>query len=183
MAAQPQGPINFGPSLALAEKWINETGRPTTRNLSNPLPDGTQVPVLLCTHGMYNVAITEQAGCLFVQALAQISEDVRKKLADLTPETKQKVLIALNGELSSNSRTGYSFQPPDARAMDEVQGFFVQQLLKISESDVGSFNRLCDAIQEVVTVLGKGIRVLGLFGLPQDTSTVPVRPASSALYG
>lgn len=173
----------LGPSLALAEKWIKETGRPTDRVLGDPLPDGTRLPLLLITHGNYKVLIIEQNGSLFIQASTQIPVDVRTKLAVLTDETKQKVLIALNGELSSSSRTGYSFHPSDARAINDIQGFLVQQLLRISENDISSFNRLCDSIQEVVTVLGKGIRVLGLFGLPQDTSTTSIRRASPTLYG
>jgi hypothetical protein len=113
----------------------------------------------------------------------QIPDDVRKKLLALSSEAKQKVLIALSGELSSNSRTAYVFVPLDTRGIDDLQGFLVQQLLKISEQDVGSFNRLCDAVQEVVTVLGKGIRVFGLLGSPQDASTAPTRPASPSMYG
>ena len=118
---------------------------------------------------------------VFVQV--KVTDDVRKKLADLAPEDKQRLLIALRGELSSNSRTGFSFIPQKFSSVDQLEAFNVEQLLKISEDDVSSFNRFCDALQEIVTTAMKAVSVFGLLVSTQGPSTTAVRPASGTIYG
>lgn len=161
---------------------MKETGRKTRRELSPPSPNGTKVPLLVIAHGAFKVIAREQGTCLIVSAPVQVTSEVRKKLSGLPPEDKPRVLITLRGELASNSRTGYAYHPPNLTTIDQLEGFVAEQLLKISKDNIGSFNRLCDAIQEVVTVATKGIAILGLFVPPQSTSSA-VRPASATLYG
>ncbi len=169
--------------MALAEKWANETGRKTQRALSGPLPDGTRIPVLLITHGTIPVLVREQGSCVVVFIQAKVPDDVRKKLANLAPEDKRKLLIILRGELSSNGRAGFSFIPQKFSSVDQLEGLNVEQLLKILENDVGSFNRFCDALQETVTTAMRAMSVFGLLVSTEEPSTTAVRPASSTLYG
>ena len=180
---EPKEAVHFGPSLTLAEKWMNETGRGTRHVLSDPLPDGTRLPLLLVTHGPFQVIVREQGSCIAVGAQIQIPDDVRKKLVGLSPEDQQRLSITLRAELSSNGRTAYSYHPQDVTSTNGLEGFMVEELLKIAENDVGSFNRFCDAVQEVVTIAGKGIAVLGLFTPSQSPSTTAVRSAPGSLYG
>lgn len=179
---EPPESVKFGPSLTVAEEWIRETGRETKRDLSPPLPDGKRIPLLVISHGLIKVLAREQGSCLIVSVAMPVHDAIRKKLSGLTPEDKQKVMIALRGELSSNSRGWYGYSPADATSLDQMQSFYVEQLLKVSKDDPSSFNRLCDAIQEVVGVAVKGLTILGFFAQPQSPPTSPVKPASTSLY-
>lgn len=183
MAKPPEEPVHLPTSLALAEKWANETARETKRILSNPLPDGTRVPLLLIAHGAGNALVSELGSCIAVSVQAKIPDDVRKKLASLEPEVKQRLLIAFVGELSSNARTGYLLLPQKFSSVDQLEMFSVQQTLKISEDDVSSFNRFYDALQEIVTTALRALSVFGLLTSTQGSSTTAVKPASGALYG
>ena len=90
---------------------------------------------------------------------SNLPEDVRKRLAQLNLGRQAAIPIAFMGELLSNTRTGFAFVPQKFGSIDQLQRFAVQQLLKILEDDVGSFNRFYDAVQETVTVAVKAMSV------------------------
>jgi len=184
LAAGSAESTQFGPSLALAEKWTIETGRKTQRTQSDPLHDGTRIPLLVITHGVYSVHVREQGPCIIVGVQIRINADKRAKFATLTPEVKQRLLLALRGELSSNTRNMFSYFPQMLTGLELLEAITVEQLLKISDESVTSFNRFCDAIQEVVTVAGKAAVILGLF-TPEDmpTTTATRSAAADSLYG
>jgi hypothetical protein len=183
LATVPQETVDFGPSLALAEKWANETGMSTERMMSDPLPDGTKVPLLLVTHGTFKVLVREQGTCVVVFTEPTIPDAVRNKLTSLPPEDKQRVMIALRGELSSNSSIGYAFFPTTLTSLDQLVAFSVQRLLKIAEDDIGCFNGFCDAIQGVITITVKAMTIFGIFVPTQTPSATAVRSAPATLYG
>jgi hypothetical protein len=151
--------------------------------MSGPLPDGTRQPGLLITHGAINILVREQGSCVAVFIVVKVPDDVRGKLANLMPEDKQRFYITLRGELSSNSRTAFSFIPQNLGDVGQLEALNIEQLLKISEDDVSSFNRFCDALQEIVTTTVKALSVFGLLASIQEPSTTAVRPASGMLYG
>jgi hypothetical protein len=183
LATVPQETVHFGPSLVLAEKWANEAGKSTERVMSDALPDGTKVPLLVVTHGAFKVAVREQGSCLVVFTQPRIPEAVRSKLTSLSPEDQQRVMITLRGELSSNSNIGYLFLPTKLASLDQLEAFGVERLLKIAEDDIGCFNSFCDAIQEVVTITVKAMTIFGVLVPTQTPSTSAVRSASTTLYG
>jgi hypothetical protein len=137
----------------------------------------------LITHGAIKILVREQGSCVVVFFQAKVPDAVRKKPGDLTLEDKQRLLIILRGELSSNSRTGFSFIPQNFGSVDQLEAFSVEQLLKVSEDDVSSFNRFCDALQETITTAVKALWLFGLVVSTQEPSTTAVRPASDRLYG
>ena len=171
------------PSLALAEKWATETGRKTQRILSDPLPDGSRLPTLMITQGNFKILVGEQGTCVLVFVWVKVPDNVRKKLADLAPEDKQRLLITFRGELLSSSRTGFGFIPQKFDTIDQLEVFTTQQLLKISEDDVSSFNRFCDALQETLTIAVKTMSVFEVLVSTQGPSSTAVKPASDVLYG
>jgi hypothetical protein len=150
--------------------------------MSDPLPDGTKVPLLLVTHGAFKVVVREQGSCVVVFTQPRIPDAVRKKLASLPPEEKQRVMITLRGELSSNTRLAYGLFPPNLTSLDQLEAFSVERLLKIAEDDIGCFNGFCDAIQEVVTITVKAATLFGVF-VPTETPSTTARPAPTTLYG
>jgi hypothetical protein len=151
--------------------------------MSEPLPDGTRIPLLMVTHGVLKLLVREQGSCVVVFANVRIPDQVRKKLAALASEDKQRVLIALRGELSSNGRIGFSYFPAKFSSLEQLEAFSVEQLLKISEDDISCFNRFCDALQEVATITLNASAVFGVFESTQDISTMAVRSAPTTLYG
>jgi hypothetical protein len=183
LAKSPEAPIHLPTSLALAEKWAKEMGRKTQRILSDPSSDGTRVPLLMITHGIVPVCVGEDKTCVNVYIQVKLPTEVRAKLATLAPEDKQRLLITFIGELSSNSRAGFSFIPQNLTSVEQLEIFTVAEVLKISEDDISSFNRFCDALQETVTTASKATRVFGLLMSTQTPSTTAVKPASGALYG
>lgn len=169
--------------LTLAEKWANETGRKTERT-SRTLPNGTKLPpVLTIIQGDFKIFVTEQGSCVLVFVPIKIADNVRQKLTELTPADRQRVQIAFTGELLSNSRTGYMFVPQKFTSIDQLEGYTVQQVLKIAHNDVGTFNRFCDAIQETVTIAVKAYSVFGVLVSTTSPAATAVKPASDKLYG
>jgi hypothetical protein len=129
--------------------------------MSAPTPDGTTTPFLMVKFGAYPVFVAEQGqGCIKVGLDIRIGDVARQKLMNLSPEDKRKATTALRGELSSNPRAAYSWNPPNSATLDQLQLLEIVELLKIVESDVSTFNRFIDAIQEVVT---GGDKVFQLF--------------------
>lgn len=182
MAKSPE-PVHLPSSLALAEKWAKDTGRETQRVLSDPLPDGTRLPLLVITHGAYRVLVREQGSCIAVYVVMKLPDDVRKKLASLGTEDKERLFIALRGELSSTGRNAFGYSPEPLSSVDQLEAFSVEQTLRISENDVSTCNRFYDALQETVTTIVNATSVFQVLVSTSAQSTTAVKPASGALYG
>lgn len=178
--AQPGTP-KIPRELALAERWAKDAGREVQRATAKT-PNG-DVPVLIVKHGNWAVLVRIERAAIVVFAIAQVDQEMRNRLATLDPGIQQRVLLALTTELLSSPRTGYSFVPADLKSVTALEQVSTEEVLVISESDPSSRNRFLDAIQEVVTVMVRGTRMLAIAGnQPPPTGTTPPPPPPPEMY-
>lgn len=162
------GKLNYPQSLILVEKWSKLMGKRTKR-LKAELSDGTIIPIVTINHGNISVLVRSEYEIIVVFINAEVPYDIKNQLEKLDREKQEIILESLKQQLLSNGRTGYYLEPISTSVISELSGFTIEQRIRISSKDPSSFNRLMDAIQEVITVT---IRALLLFGiLPSEPPT------------
>jgi len=178
--AQPQPP-KLPKELALAERWAKDAGKEVQRTVADT-PQG-KIPVLIVKHGPGAVLIRMEHRCIAVFAIADVDQQMRDKLSRLGSAVQQRVLVTLTNELLSSPRTGYTLFPLGLTSIADLERISVEEVIAISNSDASSRNRLLDAIQEVVTVMVRGMRILAITGdqMPPTSSATPPSPPD-AMY-
>lgn len=94
--------------------------------------------------------------------IMDIPETVRTRLGHLKAPVQQKLLAAFRHALMANERTAFALAPPNLPKgyMSEVTRFAVEQVIRIDERDLSSFNRFADGIQEVITTALKAASLI-----------------------
>lgn len=179
--AQPQPP-KLPRELALAERWAKDAGKEVQRAVADT-PQG-KIPVVVVKHADRPVLVRLERKCIAVFAIAQVDQQMREKLASLETSVQQRVLIALTDELLSSPRTGYTLSPLGLKSITNLERVSVEEVIAISETDPSSRNRFLDAIQEVVTVMVRGMRILAITGdePPPTASAAPPSPPPETMY-
>jgi hypothetical protein len=98
-----------------------------------------------------------------VALLIDVPPEVTKAIARTPITTRQWIEVNLRYELTSNGRTAFTLRPRTMQDITQLRRITVEQLIRISEDDPASFNRLADAIQEVVTTASRASAVLAPF--------------------
>jgi hypothetical protein len=154
--------------LALAEKWLSQMGKRVSRTTA-VAPTGATVPGLHVQHGTISVFILPALGgtdAITVFGVLEIPPDVRARLGRESKETQARLHQGLRYLLMLGDRTGFTILPPTATLIADVTRFSLEEILRLDEADSGSFNRLADAVQEVVNGI---VRALAVF-LPPGKS-------------
>lgn len=173
--AQPPA-LKLPRELALAERWAKDSGRTVERTRGRG-PEG-EIPAIVIKHGAYPIVAYMEHKCVRISASAQVAQQVRDKLTRLVENDQRRVLIALTNELLSNARTGYDVVPHGLASVTGLEQINVAEIIALSEEDPGSRNRFMDAVQEVVTVMVRALRILAIAGdqPPPTTSMAPSSP-------
>jgi hypothetical protein len=164
--------------LELAEKWLVSSGK-VCKGVVGKAPDGSEIAGLEIQHGAFGVLafqLPEMPGALVLRAMVTLPAPLRTSIARLSDDAARDLFVGLRQALQSGDRTGYAILPPTMAGVRDVTGYYAEQVLRLDESDPGSFNRLLDAIQELVVVI---TRANGMFqtvvGIPtQGTQKQPV---------
>ena len=67
----------------------------------------------------------------------------------------------LSQVLSENPRLGWALNPPTTATIGDLEGIRLTETFQVSESEVQSFNRFADAVQEVITAAARASAVFG----------------------
>jgi len=159
-------PSSVPPPLTLADRWARELGK-TTRLMELLDSDGSKGVVLLIVHRDHRIFIQARGECIVVTVLIEIPTEVTAAIARQSAPMKRRIEVNLRTELASNGRTAFTLRPAAMTDIEQLRRITVEQLMKVSEDDPSSFNRLADAIQEVVTTAARASAVLTPF-LPTE---------------
>lgn len=168
------------PALATAQKWATDLGNQVTQ-VTAQRPGGPPEPALQIKHGAYVLfaKLGTEAGVLVIMAIADLPPEFRARLARLDEESKIKLYVALKFALVQNSRDAFEIHPVTSKNIAEVERFGITQMLRVEEGDTASFNRLADAIQELVTGLARASMALGPVQGDSGTNVNSVRSDGS----
>jgi hypothetical protein len=146
--------------LKLAEKWLKEIGNEVSpAEATNQ--QGETLPALQVKHGAVSVLVIDRNGVMTVLSVLQIPPELRLATQKLSNETQEQMLGVLRAALMDNPRTGWTLFPPTVTRVGDLQGIQMNQLFKIDGDQSAAFNRLADAMQEVVTMT---VKVGSIFG-------------------
>lgn len=148
------------PQLQLAEKWLREIGNEVSPADATS-QQGETFPALQVKHGQVTVMVIDRNGVLTVLSVLQIPPELRQTTQQLSNETQEQMLAVLRGALMDNPRTGWTLFPSTVTRVGDLQAIQLNQLLKIIGDEASAFNRLADALQEVVTLT---IRIGSIYG-------------------
>jgi hypothetical protein len=168
--------LDFPSTLILAENWSRKIGK-KVKKTEAILPDKKKLPILAISHGKMLVYVRAEHKIIVIFTKAEVPNFITEQLKKLKKEKQEIILDSLKQQLLSHGRTGYYLDPLNASIISDLKGFTIEQRIRISNKDSGSFNRFLDAIQEVVTVT---IRALTLFGVlpsePSSTGIIQMKP-------
>ena len=134
-------------------------GRPTRRG---ELLDGNvRSPLLFVAQGNHGVLVRDHNGCIVVFLLVEISAEAKARIASLPPPIQERGLRTLRHQLLSQTRCAFALSPSEPRTILAVDRIAVEQLIRITKDDPGSFNRYADAIQETVNAAVRAFWFLG----------------------
>jgi hypothetical protein len=148
------------PQLQLAEKWLKEIGNEVAPAEATS-QQGETFPALQVKHGQVALMVIDRNGVLSVLSILQIPPELRQTTQQLSNETQEQMLAVLRGALMENPRTGWTLFPPTVTRVGDLQAIQLNQLLKITGDESAAFNRLADAMQEVVTLT---IKIGSIYG-------------------
>jgi len=147
------------PQLALARRWAVQLGN-TVEPVQATDAQGDAVAAFGVRHGPIQLIILETpTGVLTVLAVITIPPELRQTIGRLPPEFQAKMQETLKLAFMDCPRVGWNLIPPTATLIGMVERFDLSENLRIVDSDVASFNRFADAIQEVVTLAVRGQQV------------------------
>jgi hypothetical protein len=174
----------FPAQLELAEKWIRQMGKEVHR-VTLDRNDGGKEPALAVRQGSVTVHVRAEADCVVVFGLFPIPKEVRARLSALPGALQIKMLQALRRELLIHSRSAFGLAPPTVRDLATLEGFSIEQLLRVGDDDPSSFNRLADAIIEVTSDGLRGASVVGvaLQSAGQETMNVNSKDVPDRMFG
>ena len=136
-------------------------------------PHGQVVPAIGIQHGPAKILVVERDGFLTMVAQIDIPAPMRESLSRFGIQLQEKMLETLKLAFMDVPRVGWTILPPSSTRIDQVERVLITELLRISESDIGSFNRFCDAIQELTTLV---VRAIQVYTAPSKGSTSPNSP-------
>lgn len=139
------------PTLQVVERWAREMGNEVAP-ASATNQAGQTLPALSVKHGAVTLLIVDQNGVLGVMSLTQIPPELRQATESLSNEIQERILNALRSGLMDNPRTGWTLVPSTVTRISELEAIQLIQLLRVAEQGIEGFNRLADAIQEIVTM-------------------------------
>jgi len=152
--------------LLLTKRWVGEMGK-RSRFVELQDRDGLRGAVLVVDHLGWKVFIQERSRCILVMVIVDIPRALVEKVSSMPEPIQSRLECNLRIELTSNARTAYTLRPSQAQHLSSLRRMTVEQLIRVSGDDPSSFNRLVDAIQEVVTTATRASSVLTPF-LPKD---------------
>jgi hypothetical protein len=139
-------------------------------------PNGKEIPVLNIQRGPFGLGAfcpSPDVPFIVVRVNAPIPASLRATVARLSDDAQRQLTEAIYLALQSNARNGYAVFPPDATNAAKMEMIQVEQILRLDEQDASTFNRLLDAIQELIIAM---MRVGRPFAL--QVQGPAVRPSS-----
>ena len=156
MAAAP-----LPPQLALAERWIQRLGM-STRPTEGTDPSGAQIRGLEIHRGPFVLVAFSPPSTtepfLILKVIANLPASMQAAAGRLGEETRRQLLDEVFAALQSNPRSGFQVVPEGATDFSQIQQISLEQVMRLEEGDPGSFNRLSDGVQELVTGLTRVTR-------------------------
>jgi hypothetical protein len=170
LTAKPTQPAKgeLPKQLALAEEYATGLGKQVER-LEVTAGDEKR-PALKVFHGSFFVLVLTLGDGLVLLLDLTIPAKDRERLKAYTPQTQEDLLITLRSDLLRRPRTGHSFAPQNPRVISDLEAVRVEQQLVLSRNEVGTQNRLQDAIQELVQAGAAASQILTL-GDPKAADT------------
>ena len=130
---------DFPLQLVLAENWVKRLGKPVSR-IEVGVNEIKQ-PALEIGHKDRPIFIRTHKDLISIFVIIEISEEVREDFTKLDPPTQEKILMLLKHQLLSQPRSAYMIKPPDAGLISEIYRIVFEQIIYISTTEYGSFNR------------------------------------------
>ncbi len=146
-------------SLRLVEKWAAHRGDGTSRG-GGIFESGRIEPIVRIHHGAAPIYVRDRGKCLMVLGVIEIPEEARHGLARAPPDDRMVFLHGLREILMACPRVGFGFGPSGAENPEQIERIVLDSTIQIAENDPGSFNRFCDAIQEIETILLRAMTFL-----------------------
>lgn len=151
---------SLSPQLELARKWLIQLNC-GVEVMPADLSVGRPFTALGVTRAMSKFLVFEtEKGVLVVTLLVSPGTDVRDVANSLSHEAQVKMLDLVKSTLISDPRTGFDIIPADAARIGAVQAIRLEQLMRIDDGSVSSFNKFEDSIQSVVS---GAVRVSNLY--------------------
>src|SRR5439155_24044113 len=155
------------PKLVLAEQWARSAGKPTDWLEGRFSPSSPVEVVLVVYQGPISVYVRVQEEALRVFVQANLPEEAREALRNLSDELKTKLTFLVRQALLYEARVAYQVAPVDLKSIEHLEKFTVEEILMVSEEDTSTMNRFLDAIVEVTVVAMRVGQLLSTAG-PQS---------------
>jgi hypothetical protein len=142
-----------GPQLELANRWLQAMGM-TTRSITGKDANGQDIPVLEIRRGTLAIMAFSPPATepfLVLRMVANIPAALRATAGRMGEETRRELTQAIYAAMQSNPRSGYQVQPPNAADFTQIEQISLEQVVRLDEDDIATFNRLADSVQELVT--------------------------------
>jgi hypothetical protein len=118
--------------------------------------------------------------------MQDVPKEVKDRLAKLSPELQQQVLVTFVDRLLRHPRSGYAVQPVGFKGLHQMDRWVVTQVVRVDEEDPGTFQRFADALQEVATVfMGAGMVLAAVMQRPPpgaDSGSSATAPPPPGMY-
>jgi hypothetical protein len=122
---------------------------------------GAVVPAIGIVRGQVRFALFEVRNVLHLVCSIQVPEEVRSATSRLKATLQEEMLIALRQAISECPRVGWVMLPMTTAKIGDLKELRLDETFRISESELQSFNRFADALQELSTVVLKASGVYG----------------------
>lgn len=148
------------PQLDLAAKWALALEL-NVEPLAATDAEGHPVPGLVLSGPLLKYVVVEAKEVLLLLCDLTVPDQVRSGTAKLQKKLQEEMLIALRQALSDSPRLGWSLIPPTTTKISDLAQVRLSERLRLDESQVASFNRFADAIQEISTAAVRSGEVFG----------------------
>jgi hypothetical protein len=166
-------PEAVGAQIELVRRWATMLGNTVeSTTMTNAL--GVSAPGLKIQHGNTGLAAVEVNGVVGVMAMLGIDPALRALVRGLSQEIQERMLSLVRNTLSETPRNGWTLFPTTVSRIGDLEAIQIVQLLRVEETDISSFNRLSDAIQELATAT---VRVQAVYGTVVPSSAGPKTPS------
>lgn len=141
----------LSPQLNLARQWLNQLKCSVELMPEDPSV-GRPFVALGVTRGASRFLVFEtDTKVLVITAQIIPGQDAREVANSLSHDAQMKMLDVVKNTLLSDPRTGFDIIPKDVMRVGAIEAIRFEQLLRIDDGTVESFNRFEDAIQSVVS--------------------------------
>ncbi len=172
--------------IDIAEPWLQSMGKPTRRTKLQ-VPGGVEIPGLEIHHGSFVLVAYsppgEESKFLVVKMFANLPASLRGQVGRLGDETRRQLTDDVFELLQANPRSGYAVMPQGVAEFSRIEQMSLEQVMRLDQSDNQSFNRLADAVQELVSGMTRiGRRIGSYVELPKQSGSSRAGDSPSEMF-